>query len=196
MFVAVFGFVGMFLLKSEKKSGEPLEEAASTWNIFSNSGDSGSSGTVTNIAVGEKTSEAQDTVEGVRYVNSSYGFSLIHPKNMSATTLDEEDGETILIQEKEGTKSFQIFIMPWDEPEYTVITPKRIKQDLLDFVVDDPKEAVLADGTHALLFWSKEDGSGKTREVWIIHGEYLYQISALADLDSLLARIMGTWKFE
>lgn len=195
-FILILGLSAAFLLRSEKNDVGLLEQAASSWNIFSNSSDVDSGRIITNIEAAGGTDGSDDVLEGIRYVNAAYGFSLVHPKNMVITTFGEDLGETILVQENEGTKSFQIFVMPWDEPEFAVITPERIKQDLPDFDVIEPKEAVLADGTHALLFWSDEEGSGKTREVWIIHGDYLYEITALADLDSLLARVMGTWTFE
>ena len=115
---------------------------------------------------------------------------------MTVTALDEDTGETILVQKFGGSDSFQIFVLPWDESEYAVITKERIRQDVPDMVIEEPEEAILADGTHALLFWSEERGVGKTREVWVIHKNFLYQISALAQFDSLLAQVMGTWKFE
>ena len=200
LFVVIgIGALGVLLFRSGGH-GDSVGETASTWNIFSSPKDTqtgeiaqeGESVTAgTNVL-----SKGYDLGETVRYVNTAYGFSFEKPKRMTATSFAEEMGETIVLQETQGSDNFQIFVLPWDEPDYAVMTAERIRQDIPDMVIEEPQEAVLADGTHALLFWSKEEGSGKTREVWIIHGAYLYEVSALANMDSLLARIMGTWKFE
>ena len=36
---------------------------------------------------------------------------------------------------------------------------------------------------------------GDTREVWFIHGGYLYEVTTYKELDIWLAGIMRTWKF-
>ena len=36
---------------------------------------------------------------------------------------------------------------------------------------------------------------GDTREVWFIHGGFLYEVTTYKQLDSWLAPIMQTWQF-
>ncbi|PJE69041.1 hypothetical protein COU96_01905, partial [Candidatus Shapirobacteria bacterium CG10_big_fil_rev_8_21_14_0_10_38_14] len=110
------------------------------------------------------------------YTDSQYKFSFEYPKNFTATKFQEgEEGDTILVQEKESKKSFQIFISPFDEPG--PLTKERVKQDLPDLIINNPEQRVLKNGAVALVFFSEESSIGETREIWFVHNGYLYQIS-------------------
>jgi len=99
-----------------------------------------------------------------------------------------------LVQEKESKKSFQIFISPFDEPG--PLTKERVKQDLPDLIINNPEQRVLKNGAVALVFFSEESSIGETREIWFVHNGYLYQISTYKELDSLVAKIISTWRFQ
>jgi len=129
------------------------------------------------------------------YTDSQYKFSFEYPKNFTATKFQEgEEGDTILVQEKESKKSFQIFISPFDEPG--PLTKERVKQDLPDLIINNPEQRVLKNGAVALVFFSEEESLGETREIWFVHNGYLYQISTYKELDSLVAKIISTWRFQ
>ena len=128
-----------------------------------------------------------------RYENVSYGFSFAYPAGMKISELADDAGDVILAEQ--GTGGFQIFITPWDEGG-DVITPERIRRDVPDSAVEHPQEAVIDGGIRALIFEGHADAIGKTREVWLVHGGYLYQITAPLSFDGELARIMGTWVFQ
>ncbi|TSC62829.1 MAG: hypothetical protein G01um101448_351 [Parcubacteria group bacterium Gr01-1014_48] len=205
LLVLGFGVVALFVFGGAKN--DVGEQGATGWSIFSESqtdegerkegsDSSGVSSSSEPERVENTSSGSYDFGESIRYVNTAYGFSFDKPTSMDVSSFTEDMGETILIQEAKGSAGFQIFILPWDEQEYTVMTVERIREDLPDFTIREPQEVVLADGTHALLFWSEEKSVGRTREVWIIKNEYLYQISALAHFDPLLARVMSSWRFE
>jgi len=137
-------------------------------------------------------SDSSDLTE--QYSNSKYGFSFNYPAGFTIGEFPEGDiGETILVQNPESSQSFQVFVADYDEPG--PITPERILQDLPTFVIENPQEAILPGNVEALIFFSQEEGLGKTREVWIVHGGYLYQITTEASMDAWLAGILNTWHF-
>lgn len=129
------------------------------------------------------------------FVDSQYGFSFQYPKSFTATKFsDQEQTSTILVQEEGGKNGFQIFISWFDEPG--PITKERVLQDLPDMKITNAENRILKNGVPALLFFSSEASLGETREIWFINGGYLYQITATKEIDSLVAQIVGTWKFE
>jgi len=149
---------------------------------------------------------SKENEENNIYIDSQYKFSFEYPKDFTATKFQEgEDSNTILVQEKESKKSFQIFISPFDEPG--PLTAERVKQDLPDLIIKNPEQRVLKNGAKALIFFSEEPSLGEIREIWFIypvsgadsngvHNGYLYQISTYKELDSLVAKILETWKFQ
>lgn len=129
------------------------------------------------------------------YTDSQYGFSFQYPKSFTATKFKEgEDGDTILVQQKDGKNGFQIFISWFDEEG--PMTKERILQDLPDMKITNAENRVLKNGIPAFLFFSEEASLGETREIWFIKDGYLYQITATKEIDSLVAQIVATWKFD
>lgn len=135
-------------------------------------------------------------MEGYRwFANNDYGFAFQYPDDMSVTLFGTEEGGDMVLAEGKGNASFQIFITDFDE-DISAITTERVHQDLPDLVIEDPQEAVLASGLRALIFWSEDAAIGRTREVWIVHAGSVYQVTAPAEFDTELAKIMTTWRFE
>lgn len=133
------------------------------------------------------------------YRSEKYEFSLEHPKNYGVEVIAEKDGaETIVFQALQADKKqgFQIFITPFEE---TQLTRERILQDLPGAVLNDLQEAIIGGAAgqniRALLFWSEDPLIGRTREIWFIHNGYLYEVTAYANMDNLLAGIMSTLAF-
>jgi len=136
-----------------------------------------------------------DNAENSIYTDSQYKFSFEYPKDFTVTKFQEgEDGDTILVQEKESKKSFQVFIAFFDEPG--PLTKERVLEDLPDLIIKNPEQRILKNGEPALIFFSEEPSLGETREIWFVHNGYLYQISTYTTLDSLVAKILETWKFQ
>ncbi|MEK9147478.1 MAG: hypothetical protein AAB593_01020 [Patescibacteria group bacterium] len=125
------------------------------------------------------------------YINNQYGFSFEHPITITVGAFKDEDGDTVLIQEKNGSKSVQIFIIPFDEQG--PISKERILQDLPNIVIKDKREGILS-GDKAISFFSKHETIGDTFEVWFISNNNLYQIITKAETFRFLADIMKTWK--
>jgi len=149
---------------------------------------------------------SEENKENNIYTDSQYKFSFEYPKDFTATKFREgEEGDTILVQKKGSKDGFQIFISPFDEPG--PLTEERVKQDLPDLKIENAEQRVLKNGVPALIFFSEETSLGKTREIWFIYpvrnsdsngasNYYLYQVSTYKELDSLVAKILETWKFQ
>jgi hypothetical protein len=45
------------------------------------------------------------------------------------------------------------------------------------------------------MFFGSNSVMGDTREIWFIHGSFLYEVTTYKELDSWLAPIMQTWQF-
>jgi len=151
-------------------------------------------------------SETSEFHEQSEYISTKYGFSFNYPQDFTVAEFGEgEDGDTIMVQKQGSKDAFQIFISPFDEPG--PLTKERVLEDLPDMVIKNPEQRVLKNGAKALIFFSEEPSLGEIREIWFIypvsgadsngvHNGYLYQISTYKELDSLVAKILETWKFQ
>lgn len=127
-----------------------------------------------------------------KYKNPSRKFSLKYPVGISVTEYNEGKGAyTITFEEKQGDKSFQIFIVPYKEK---TISKERFAMDVSSGVMKE-KTNIIIDGVEATMFWSENDLMGETREVWFIHGGYLYEVTTYKEYDSWLGSIMQNWRF-
>ena len=128
------------------------------------------------------------------YVHPELPFSFGYPKGMTYSEFKDETGAEILLFQG-GGDAFQVSIRLFDEPG--PLTVARIRHDIPDLYIEEPQIALIGPGKEvsAFIFFSQDSAAGKTREVWYVHGGYLYQISAHDTFDPILARIMGTWKF-
>ena len=128
------------------------------------------------------------------YENYDIGFGFLYPKNFEINEIDEDVGFTVLAQNPGKREGFQIFIIPFDEPDS--ITSERVKKDLPDEKIENPQTALIGPDKkiEALIFFSEKEGIGKTREVWFVQNGYLFQVTTYADLDNFIASVMGTWR--
>lgn len=150
---------------------------------------------------GEKVVEPKPADENVgsRYTNTKYNFSFIPPVGFQVSAFPEGDsGDTVLLQSADGKSGFQIFISPFDEEG--PITAERIKKDIPDMVIQNPKQvafpqsAPTAGQVQALAFLSRGSGLGDTKELWFVYTGNLYQIEAVASFD--LGSALETWRFS
>ena len=127
------------------------------------------------------------------YANTTYQFSVFYPDNLAVTEYKEaSNGHTISFESADGTQGFQIYVIPY---AHTQIAESQILLDTHGTATTTPQEIVLSNGTNALAFWSNGGVLGEMREVWFLHGGYLYEVTAYASLDSWLAGIMQTLEF-
>ena len=140
------------------------------------------------------------------FIHPLHGFSVEYPEELDITTFDEsEGGETVIFQSLDDESvpleekvGFQIFISPFEED--SILTLERIREDLPFATIEELVEVVIGTETEqvtpALLFWSEDLTIGRTREVWFVHDNYLYEITTFAHMDMLLADILSTWSFN
>jgi hypothetical protein len=127
-----------------------------------------------------------------RYENRAFHFSLIYPNNLVAQESAERGNAiTVTFQDPQTGEGFDIFVTPYSG---TTITKQRFSSDEPSGVFQEPQDIIIG-GTRATMFFGSNPIMGDTREVWFIHGGYLYEVATYKELDSWLGSIMQTWKF-
>lgn len=131
--------------------------------------------------------------EGMReYRNAAYHFSLLYPEELSVAEHQEGGGAiTITFQNVERAEGFQTFIVPYGEPQ---VSEGRFRQDAPSGVRKNLTN-IIVDGATGAAFYSTNLALGDTREVWFVHGGFLYEVTTLKSLDIWLDGIIQTWKF-
>ena len=149
------------------------------------------------------TAPAAESIEvEPRYKNDQYGFSFGQPDGFNVSDFDEGDGKIILVKNVGSSVSnnsnnyengFQIFIAAFDEPG--PITKERILKDIPDMIING-EQYIDIGGERALSFTSQDDLGGETREIWMVHGGYLYQIKGYKNFEEKMIEVLKTWKFQ
>lgn len=145
------------------------------------------------VPVAEETISSSVVSENLKtYTHPTSKFSVDFPADMNVETYDEGgESETVLFKGQEG--SFQVFVSPYDgDDSLTVEDIKRLQP----FTQVMEPQIIQIQGVPAVLFFSVVPEIGKTREVWLSHGTWLFSVTAHADRDAWLAHIMTTWRFE
>jgi hypothetical protein len=137
---------------------------------------------------------ASSSPEGsITYQNAQYGFALAYPKELSVFDRAEAGGSyTFSFESQDSDKGFQVFVLPYNNPQ---IALSRIQEDTHNTAAGTPQEAVLPNGTHALVFESRDPLLGAMREVWFLHGGYLFEVTGYVGQDDWLAGVLSTWRF-
>ena len=133
--------------------------------------------------------------------HESAGFSFSYPDSFSVSRLSasaEGAGETIVVQDSKRQAGFQIHLEPYDDPD-TDITVERLGRDIPEMVVKEPQEVLIGGASSGNqistgLAWVAEDTG--TREIWFIFRGTLYQLTSPLSNDTLLQRVLTTWRFE
>jgi hypothetical protein len=135
-------------------------------------------------------SATQDASQGKRqYSNSAFHFSLLYPENLQVQEYKEQGGAiTVSFQDPKTNAGFEVYVTPYGD---TQITTQRFKLDEPSGVYQQPTD-VIVDGARATMFFGHNGIMGDTREVWMIHSGFLYEVATYKELDSWLAQIMQT----
>ena len=130
------------------------------------------------------------TSDQKRIEHPKYHFVLTVASSTQVDRYDEgSDSETLVFYDPHAGTQFQLFITPYNQKE---ITKARLVMDIKSGDIREPKEVVLGNGTHALIFWSHAPLVGETREVWFLYRGYLFEATAPHDLDAWLANILNS----
>lgn len=154
----------------------------------------GDPSTVPNIAATSSVLKPPRTPpQGAReYRNTTYRFALFYPQALGVKEYDEGNGaRTIVFQNVGAAQGFQIFVVPYGASQVSLA---RFKEDEPSGVVQEP-QTIQIDGALATIFIGSNVALGDTREVWFLHGGYLFEVTAPKSLDAWLAHIMQTWEF-
>ena len=213
--VLLVGGLGFFIFNDRKENGssgqeqaslitgsagnadEPTDEPAVLSPDSSSAplGDQTSGSSTSTISTGSTASKTFKLAK--TYSNAEIGLSFNYPDGFNVSGFAEgEIGYTILAQKSGSRESFQIFVSDFDEPG--PITPPRIEKDIPDIVIESPQEVLIGKDKkiQALIFFSKNESLGRTREVWFVQNGNLYQLTAYADLDGLIGPVLETLKFK
>jgi len=183
--LAVAGIVVAGFFFSQKHATSVSNSSAG--DVFSTAGDSSTSTSVSIISESE-----QPPPNTNAYQSDAYHFSLFYPDDLSVSEQPEPgDSMVVLFKDPSSGQSFDIFITPYDEPK---ITQARFLMDEPSGVMQDPVN-ILIDGAPATEFLSTNPAMGASREIWFLHGGFLYEVTAPQSLDSWLQQIMETWQF-
>jgi hypothetical protein len=126
------------------------------------------------------------------YRNEEYRFSVFHKTQRIATEYREANGGfTVVFQNPETGRGFQVFIVPYTKDH---ITESRFKADIRTGVIE-ASSTIPLDGICATTFLSKSIAIGETREVWAIHNGYLYEITTFRELDEVMQQVVDSWRF-
>jgi hypothetical protein len=126
------------------------------------------------------------------YYDEAYRLSLFYPESLVVQKTDEGSGaSTITFQSPAEERGFQIFVVPYAEPQ---ITTEQFRKDAPSGVRKGLKD-VMIDGATGASFYSENTALGETAEIWLIHGWYLYEVTTLKPLAPWLGDIMQSWKF-
>lgn len=141
----------------------------------------------------EPISTATNLPEGYkRYTNNTLRISFAYESDASLKVFDEGNSAvTITVENEPQGHALQIYAIPYNK--------KQIEEDR--FLLDLPsgvrknEEAIMLDGVPAVAFMSEVALLGPTREVWLLHGGRLYEISVPLAMEEWLLKILPTFKF-
>ncbi len=194
-FVGIVGVIGVVLmLRTPTQSDVQSIAASSTVTDTAQTNETSSQLLPIDTTPREKPKECGQMAgaDCQEYRSERYRFSLFHPNQQKVKEYDEGSGaRTIVFENTDGARGFQIFIVPYNLPQ---VTPERFKKDVPSGVRTD-ELAITVDGVLGDAFYSKDMFLGDTREVWFIHNGYLYEVTAPKSQDNMLGAIMLSWKF-
>ncbi len=131
------------------------------------------------------------------YTHPHLKFSFNYPSDFTLATFQEdEENESVLVQKAAEKQGFEIVIQ--NNTTGNTLTIEQIKKETPETVVDDPQTVIIGQEKNipAIIFWGQHPSLGRTREMRFIHGSKEYRISAYAESDTLVGRMLQTWKFN
>jgi hypothetical protein len=202
--VAAGGYFAYIYRMSGTAQGAAV--ATAIGDIVSNdtSSESSDASTTAPAALAEIVPTTKQVTQDMRgYENKSFHFGLLYPQELKATEYKEKGGAlTVSFQNPSTNEGFQVYVTPFsgkqiDTARFKLDEPSGVMQSPTDVWIDcaPPKPCAEGGGVKATMFLGKNAVMGDTREVWFIHGGYLYEVTTYKDLDSWLGGVMQTWKF-
>ena len=120
-------------------------------------------------------------------------FSFKYPDGFKVSSIPVDTSQEVITIENSKGSGFQISVMPFDESG--PITTERIKKDLPDAQINDPKNAEL-DGIKTIVFYGYDEAIGETFETWPIYKGKMYQIMGSKTAEKLIIETLETWRWQ
>lgn len=165
--------------------------ALGMWVVFGNSDTSAPK------VADEKKQYSVDIADAQTYeAQADDNFTFQYPQKYNVTEIPFEGGaKKILVESTEPKKGFEVTVLPFDEAG--PLTASRIKRDLPNIVMENPRTVILNSiQDPALAFNSTDETIGSTFEIWFNHGGYLYQALTYPEFADEMAEILQTWQFK
>jgi hypothetical protein len=127
------------------------------------------------------------------YRSNQFTFSILYPQALAVQEHTESaDQTTVVFEDRASAQGFQIYILRYvgdqvSEGQFKTDIPSGVRKNVVNGSLD---------GALASRFDSFDARLGDTREVWILHGGYLYEITSPKALEPLVEQVLETWKFE
>lgn len=126
------------------------------------------------------------------YRSDRYGFSFRYEKGAQVREFDEGQGAmTLTVEDEKRGHALQIYILPYAEAS---ISEERFRSDLPSGIRTD-EEMIQIYGVPAVAFKSEVSGLGPTREVWLLRGGHLYEISVPLSMERWLQGLLPSFRF-
>jgi hypothetical protein len=190
--VVLIAGVGLYVVNKPSATSAPASTSdTSTPGAFASSVGS-TTDSATSSVVSITTPTVQAPPNSKLYQSSDYHFSVYYPDHLSLSQQGVGGGAAVMLfKDKARSEGFQIFVTPYGDQK---ITQDRFKMDEPSGVMNDPQNITI-DGAAATEFLSTNPAMGTSREIWFLHGGYLFEVTAPQPLDAWLLSIMETWKF-
>lgn len=195
--VLIVGSLGFFIFKKQGDDNSPVSVSESASDSFFTPVDQNQGADFSDNQPPAKNFVSSRQSLTKTYFSEKLGFSFNYPEGFNVSGFAEgEIGYTILAQKAGSRESFQIFVLDFDEPG--PITPPRIEKDIPDMVMESPQDVLVGTGKNirALVFFSRNESLGRTREVWFVQNGRLFQLTAYADMDNIIGPVLETLKFQ
>ncbi|MBX4206137.1 hypothetical protein KW795_02970 [Candidatus Microgenomates bacterium] len=124
-----------------------------------------------------------------KYTHPNLNFSFEYPDEYIVGSFEENDGEIILVQDKDKNGGVQLFVTNYDESS-TDLTLERIKQDNPDMVITAQKYVDL--GATKAIYFQSTTGDKATHEFWFIYQNKLFQLTASIENGGLMESIISS----
>lgn len=129
------------------------------------------------------------------YQSPDFGYSFLYPPAFTIGRFDQGvDSKIVLLQHPQRQIGVQVTVTPLDEK--IDLTAALIKKELPDYQVINPQPVTIAGEKKGVVFKSKNDRFGTSREIWFTYKQNLYQITSYASLDPFIKTFFETWKFQ
>ncbi|HMA59578.1 MAG TPA: hypothetical protein VKN64_04725 [Halanaerobiales bacterium] len=142
----------------------------------------------------EKLNSLPEELFTEKYEDEEFNFSFKYPKDFNIGKFKNgEDSKIILVQYPKKKIGVQIIITPLDEK--TELTKELINERVPSYTVENPQPVEIDGKKRGLVFKSKNDNFGESREIWFIFRDILYQISSYQSLDPFIKTFFETFQF-